>query len=139
MSTALGRCVMKVSRPGAGLCLLATVVFALPAPRVSGQTPAAVELGTINFPTSAKPAAQEPFLVGTKALYNFEFDIAADAFREAQKADPSFALAYWGEAMSFNHPLWAEQDFASARKVLERLAPTAAARASKAPAGKERE
>jgi tetratricopeptide (TPR) repeat protein len=130
---------MKLSRLSAGVCLLAAVALALPAQRVSAQTPAAVELGTINFPTSAKPAAQAAFLVGTKALYNFEFDIAGEAFREAQKADPAFALAYWGEAMSFNHPLWAEQDLASARKVLERLAPTAAARAAKAPAGKERE
>ena len=32
----------------------------------------AVELGTINFPSSAKPAAQAPFLTGVKALYNFE-------------------------------------------------------------------
>jgi tetratricopeptide (TPR) repeat protein len=103
------------------------------------QTPAPKELGSINFPTSAKQAAQAAFLTGTKALYNFEFDIAAEAFQEAQKADPAFALGYWGEAMSYNHPLWAQQDLASARKVLERLAPTAAARAAKAPAGKERE
>src|SRR4051794_19700580 len=132
---------MNVSRLTAGACVLAAAAFALPASsvRVAGQTPAPVELGTINFPTSAKPAAQAPFLVGTKALYNFEFDLAGDAFRESQKADPAFALAYWGEAMSFNHPLWGEQDLASARKALDRLAPTAAARAAKAPAGKERE
>jgi tetratricopeptide (TPR) repeat protein len=103
------------------------------------QAPKAVELGSINFPTSAKPAAQAPFLTGVKGLYNFEFDIAADAFRDAQKADPAFALAYWGEAMSFNHPLWAQQDLPAARKALEKLAPTAAARAAKAPAGRERE
>ena len=103
------------------------------APRA--QAPKAIELGSINFPSSAKPAAQAPFLTGVKALYNFEFDIAADAFRDAQKADPAFALGYWGEAMSYNHPLWAQQDLAAARKVLERLAPTAAARAAKAPAG----
>ena len=103
------------------------------------QAPKPIELGSIAFPTSAKPAAQAPFLTGVKGLYNFEFDIAAEAFREAQKADPAFALAYWGEAMSYNHPLWAQQDLAAARKVLERLAPTAAARAAKAPAGKERE
>src|SRR5919199_3419978 len=96
------------------------------------------ELGTINFPTSASGPAQTAFLVGVKALHNFEFDIAGEAFRDAQKANPSFALAYWGEAMSYNHPLWAEQDIASARRVLERFAPTAAARAAKAPAGKER-
>jgi tetratricopeptide (TPR) repeat protein len=99
----------------------------------------AVELGSINFPSSAKPAAQAPFLTGVKALYNFEFDIAGDAFRETQKADPGFALGYWGEAMSYNHPLWAQQDLPAARKALEKLAPTAAARAAKAPAGKERE
>ena len=108
---------------------------------VAAQPPApqgAQSLGTIHFPSSAKPAAQEPFLTGVKALFNFEFDIAAEAFQQTQKADPAFALGYWGEAMSYNHPLWAQQDQAAARKVMERLAPTAAARAAKAPAGKER-
>jgi tetratricopeptide (TPR) repeat protein len=117
----------------------AAVLVAASGLRGAAQAPAAAQLGTVNFATSAKPAAQTAFLVGTKALYNFEFDIAGDAFREAQKADPAFALGYWGEAMSYNHPLWAEQDLASARRVLERLGPTAAARAAKAPAGKERE
>jgi tetratricopeptide (TPR) repeat protein len=118
------------------LVLTAALTVAAAGPRA--QTPA-TELGTINFPTSATPAAQGPFLIGTKALYNFEFDIAAEAFQQSQKADPGFALAYWGEAMSYNHPLWAQQDLAAARRVLERLAPTAAARAAKAPAGKERD
>jgi tetratricopeptide (TPR) repeat protein len=117
--------------------LTAALTMAAAGPRA--QTLATGELGTINFPTSAKPAAQGPFLVGTKALYNFEFDIAAEAFQQSQKADPGFALAYWGEAMSYNHPLWAQQDLAAARRVLERLAPTAAARAATAPAGKERD
>jgi tetratricopeptide (TPR) repeat protein len=119
--------------------LLALLMTAALGGRLGAQAPASKELGTINFPTSAKPAAQGPFLTGVKGLYNFEFDIAAEAFREAQKADPAFALAYWGEAMSYNHPLWAQQDLAAARRVLERLAPTAAARAAKAPAGKERD
>ena len=118
------------------LVLTAALTVATVAPRAQTSTG---ELGTINFSTSAKPAAQAPFLVGTKALYNFEFDIAAEAFQQSQKADPGFALAYWGEAMSYNHPLWAQQDLAAARRVLERLAPTAAARAAKAPAGKERD
>ncbi|HEY7292849.1 MAG TPA: hypothetical protein VH583_23625 [Vicinamibacterales bacterium] len=116
----------------------ALAVAVLSAP-LEGQAPSTNELGTIHFPTSASAAAQAPFLIGVKALFNFEFDTAADAFQQSQKADPSFALAYWGEAMSFNHPLWAEQDLASARKALEKLAPSAAARAAKAPAGKERE
>ena len=96
------------------------------------------ELGTIQFPTSGSPAAQPSFLTGVKALHNFEFDEARDAFLHAQKLDPTFALAYWGEAMSHNHPLWAEQDLKAARTALEHLAPTPAARALKAPEGKER-
>src|SRR5712692_1097095 len=135
---------MNISLPSIRSGLIVAVAVALPTvggpvQRVGAQAPAASQLGTITFPTSAKPAAQAPFLTGTKALYNFEFDLAAEAFRESQNADPAFALAYWGEAMSFNHPLWAEQDQAAARRVLERLAPTAAERAAKAPAGKERE
>ena len=104
----------------------------------AGQAPATGGLGVIDFPTSAPAAAQAPFLVGVKALFNFEFDTAAEAFQRTQKADPGFALGYWGEAMSFNHPLWAEQDLAAARRALERLAQTASARLAKAPAGKER-
>jgi tetratricopeptide (TPR) repeat protein len=127
---------MKLMNRALGVGLL---VAGMSAPTALAQAPKAVELGSINFPTSAKPAAQAPFLIGVKALYNFEFDIAGDVFREAEKADPGFALAYWGEAMSYNHPLWAQQDLPAARKALEKLAPTAAARAAKAPAGKERE
>ena len=115
------------------------VVAGILSGRLGAQAPATIQFGTINFPTSAKPAAQAAFLTGVMGLYNFEFDIAADAFRESQKADPAFALAYWGEAMSYNHPLWAQQDLAAARKTLERLAPTAAGRVAKAPAGKERD
>jgi tetratricopeptide (TPR) repeat protein len=113
--------------------LIAVVPVVLPA-----QAPKTGQLGTINFPSSAAPAAQGPFLTGVKALFNFEFDIAGEAFLETQKADPAFALGYWGEAMSYNHPLWAQQDLAKARHAMEKLAPTAAARSAKAPAGKER-
>ena len=95
---------------------------------LAGVTPAAQELGTITFPTSGAAAAQPAFIEGVKALHSFEFDAAADAFRRAQKADPKFALAYWGEAMSHNHPLWAQQDLDAAKAVLERLAPTHEAR-----------
>ncbi|MEW6322951.1 MAG: tetratricopeptide repeat protein [Acidobacteriota bacterium] len=100
--------------------------------------PSSQEFGTITFPNSGAPAAQEPFLTGVKALHNFQFDEAAEAFRRAQQADPSFAMAYWGEAMSHNHPLWAQQDVAAATKVLERLDPTPAGRVDKARLPKEK-
>ncbi|MFN8061440.1 MAG: hypothetical protein U0Q12_19940 [Vicinamibacterales bacterium] len=96
-------------------------------------------LGTISFPNSGAKEAQDSFLAGVKYLHSFEFDDAAESFREAQKADPGFALAYWGEAMSYNHPLWAEQDFAAARKVLTKLGATRAERLAKAKTEKEKD
>lgn len=95
-------------------------------------------LGHINFPNSGAAAAQPPFLRGVLLLHNFEYDDAAAAFREAQQADKDFALAYWGEAMTYNHPLWFQQDRPAALAVLARLAPTAEERLAKAPTEREK-
>jgi len=96
------------------------------------------ELGTIAFPNSGNAAAQAPFLEGVKSLHSFQFDEAAVAFQRAQKADPTFAMAYWGEAMSHNHPLWAQQDTAAAKAILEKIAPTLKERLAKAKLPKEK-
>src|SRR6202167_4709978 len=98
----------------------------------------AQELGNIAFPTSGAAAAQPKFIEGVKDLHSFEFDEAAEAFHQAQQLDPDFALTYWGEAMSYNHPLWAQLDLPAARKALERLAPTLEARLAKAQTDKEK-
>src|SRR5207244_7794967 len=89
---------------------------------LSAQTPG---LGTITFPTSGAPAAQAPFIRGVLLLHSFEYRDAAQAFREAQRIDPRFALAYWGEALTYTHPVWDEQDRTAARAVLQRLGPSA--------------
>lgn len=96
------------------------------------------DLGTIAFPNSGAPQAQEAFIRGVLLLHSFEFEDAGEAFREAQEIDPGFALAYWGEAMSYNHPLWREQDREAALAVLERLAPGAEERLAKAPTEREK-
>ena len=98
---------------------------------------AAQQLGTIDFPTSAPATAQAPFIRGVLFLHSFEYESAAQAFREAQAAAPEFALAYWGEAMTYTHPVWNEQDVSKARAVLSRLGPTPAARRAKATTQRE--
>ena len=95
-------------------------------------------LGTIDFPASAQPAAQAAFIRGVLYLHSFEYASAAIAFQEAQHLEPGFAMAYWGEAMSLNHPVWNQQDSAGGRAILARLAPTPAARQRKAPTARER-
>lgn len=95
----------------------------------SGVPPAA--LGAVNMRNEGNSAAQRPFLEGLAHLHNFEYRRAVPAFRAAQKADPGFVLAYWGEAMTHNHPLWAEQDLEAGRAVLARLGADAGARRAK--------
>ena len=111
---------------------LTALALILPAP-LTAQT-----LGRIDFPNSGKPEAQAPFLRGVLLLHSFEYEDAAQAFRQAEQADPEFAMAYWGEAMTYTHPLWNQKDSVAARAALERLAPTASARAAKAGTPRER-
>lgn len=94
--------------------------------------------GDISFPNSGAKEAQSAFLTGVSALHSFEFGPARIAFEEAQSIDPSFALAYWGQAMSNNHPLWEEQDKVAAATALDRLAPDFQGRLRKAPSAKEK-
>jgi tetratricopeptide (TPR) repeat protein len=96
------------------------------------------QLGVITFPTSGSAAAQPSFIEGVKELHSFQFDEAALAFQKAEQLDPNFAMAYWGEAMSHNHPLWAEVDVDKAKGALVKLAPTLDARLAKARTPKEK-
>jgi tetratricopeptide (TPR) repeat protein len=95
-------------------------------------------LGKIDFPNSGAAAAQPAFMRGALLLHSFEYEDAREAFQEARRIDPGFALAAWGEAMTYNHPLWAQQDRDAALAALATLAPTAAARREKAPTERER-
>ena len=114
--------------------LALSILLAIVSSRGVAQT-----LGTIDFPNSGKPAAQTSFLRGVLLLHSFEYDDAAKAFREAQAADPDFALAYWGEAMTYTHPLWNEQNLPAAQAALERLGTTAAQRLERAGSERERQ
>jgi tetratricopeptide (TPR) repeat protein len=94
-------------------------------------------LGTIDFPTSGSAAARPYFVTGVLYLHSFEYGDALKAFRKAQDVDPSFAMAYWGEAMTYTHPVWNEQDRPAALAALGRLARTREARRAKAPTPRE--
>jgi len=82
------------------------------------------KLGRVEFPTSGSAKAQAPFLRGLAALHSFWYEEALEAFRESTKIDPDFAMGYWGEAMTYNHPLWSEQDLTAARAVLAKFKET---------------
>jgi tetratricopeptide (TPR) repeat protein len=104
-------------------------------------TPAAAQLenvGNLSFPTSGSPEAQKHFLRGVAILHSFGWKQAIAEFQAAQKLQPDFAMAYWGETLCYNHPLNAVQDDKNPRAVLARLGPNAAARLAKAPTAREK-
>ncbi|HEX3532277.1 MAG TPA: tetratricopeptide repeat protein [Thermoanaerobaculia bacterium] len=114
------------------LTVLFFLVLALPAAAQS-------EVGEVSFANSGSPAAQAPFLRGLALLHDFEYPDAAEQFRAAQKVDPDFAMAYWGEALTHTHPVWMQQDLDAARAVLARLGATPEARLARAKTERERD
>ena len=116
--------------------LIATVLLAAARPTVgSAQT---AGLGSVSFPNTGAARAQAPFLRGLALLHSFEYADAAEAFREAQQLDTSFAMAYWGEALTYDHPIWGEHDSTAARAALARLGSGAEARVSRGRNARER-
>jgi len=95
--------------------------------------------GEVHFANSGSPAAQAAFLLGLAQLHDFEYPSAIKNFRQAESIDPGFAMAYWGEAMSYNHAVWHEEDVAAARAALQKLGATPADRLAKAPTEREKD
>ena len=96
-------------------------------------------VGTVSFPNSGAPEAQEAFIYSLAQLHNFEYASAAEGFRRAREIDPDFFMAYWGEAMSHNHPVWMEQDADAARRVMALLGGSAEVQLARAPTERERD
>jgi tetratricopeptide (TPR) repeat protein len=87
--------------------------------------------------SSAQTGAHTAFQRGMAALHQFEYEDANESFRQAREADPAFAMAYWGEAMTYHQTLWRNENVEAARLTLARLGPTPAARRAKTRSAKE--
>jgi tetratricopeptide (TPR) repeat protein len=96
-------------------------------------------LGAATFPTSThSAAAQSDFMRGLLLLHLFEYPDAAKSFVAAEKADPGFAMAYWGEAMTFNLGVWNEVDLKAGQAALARFGATPEQRAGRIANPRER-
>ncbi|MEM6706382.1 MAG: hypothetical protein AAF690_26960 [Acidobacteriota bacterium] len=95
-------------------------------------------LGSLSFPNSGAVDAQDPFLRGVLLLHSFEFEASAKEFVRAQEIDPDFALAYWGEALTYNHPLWRYKGREDALNALGKLGATPEERRARAPTEREK-
>ena len=114
---------------------LAALVMLMP---LLAAQAAAQQYGSTDFHASGDPEAHALFIRGLVMLHNFEYEDARAVFRHARNLDPDFVMAYWGEALTHEHPLWNQQNLPAARAVLEQLAPTPEGRVERAQTEREK-
>ena len=114
------------------LKFLSILSFAVLLMHCQRSTPTVPKLGTTDIQVTGSAEAMPFFKNGYLLLHSFEYEDAADQFVKAQEVDPDFVMAYWGEAMTKNHPLWKQQFTEKGMAALTKLADTPEARAAKA-------
>ncbi len=97
---------MKKTLPG---IVLAAVLAASPA-RAQEQHQhshgEAEQLGTVHFPASCRAEALPEFTRAVALLHSFGYEESRRSFEEVLRVDPACAMAYWGIAMTYYHPIW---------------------------------
>lgn len=101
--TTLNRASLSAWRCGISTFLLASLAAAgLAAQHGHGSE----GVGTAHMDTSCAPEVRAAFDRALALLHNFWYARALTEFQDIQKAAPECAMAYWGAAMTYNHPLW---------------------------------
>lgn len=93
------------------VALAATVLSCAPSP--DGTPDATGEatddaLGVVELAASCGPSADSALERGLALLHHMTYEPAEAAFAEAVAADSACALGYWGQAMTYIHPLWSD-------------------------------
>jgi tetratricopeptide (TPR) repeat protein len=97
-----------------GLCWRVSLVAALSmtAARAEDPVPATPEpgdlraAGKIEFPISTGAGIQPEFERGVALLHSFFYEEARRIFTAVAEKDPKCAMAQWGVAMTWWHPIW---------------------------------
>ena len=98
---------LSVWRRHIGLSISAALVASLGAAGLLAQHGHGSEgVGKAHMETSCAPAVQARFDRALAVLHNFWYARALTQFQEIKTADPDCAMAYWGAAMTYNHPFW---------------------------------
>ena len=62
--------------------------------------------GTVDFKVSCAPEARSEFIRGVALLHSFFYEEARRIFTAVAAKDPNCAMAQWGIAMTWWHPIW---------------------------------
>ena len=63
-------------------------------------------VGKVEFPILCAPAVQSEFARGVALLHSFFYEEARRVFTAVVERDPKCAMAQWGIAMTWWHPIW---------------------------------
>jgi tetratricopeptide (TPR) repeat protein len=63
--------------------------------------------GVVKFSISCLAESQVRFNRAVAILHSFGYEEASIAFNEIAESEPDCAMAYWGVAMTYYHPIWA--------------------------------
>src|SRR6266542_4831762 len=63
-------------------------------------------VGHVHMDVQCSPSVTADFDTALALLHNFWYARALEAFNKVIQADPQCAMAYWGAAMTYNHPFW---------------------------------
>src|SRR5438309_2535822 len=62
--------------------------------------------GSVDFKVSCAPEVRSEFIRGVALLHSFFYEEARRIFTDAAAKDPNCAMAQWGIAMTWWHPIW---------------------------------
>jgi tetratricopeptide (TPR) repeat protein len=62
--------------------------------------------GTVEFKVTCAPGVRAEFIRGVALLHSFFYEEARRIFTEVAANDPNCAMAQWGIAMTWWHPIW---------------------------------
>ncbi|PYK25297.1 MAG: hypothetical protein DME59_11105, partial [Verrucomicrobia bacterium] len=63
-------------------------------------------VGRVTFPITCAPDVQSDFARGVALLHSFFYEEARRVFTSVAERDPKCAMAQWGIAMTWWHPIW---------------------------------
>jgi len=89
-----------------GIGILAFTIFAqVKHPEHSYEGPEE-GLGHVHMDISCSATVAGDFDRALALLHNFWYVRALERFNQVSKQDPACSMAYWGAAMTYNHPFW---------------------------------
>src|SRR4051812_1563298 len=103
------RWIMSVRRLCLCVLILAVIGSVSAASAENSNAPEPGDLravGKIEFPISGEAAGRPEFERGVALLHSFFYEEARRIFTAAAEKDPNCAMAQWGIAMTWWHPIW---------------------------------